>query len=49
MAGGVAGEYIRPDREALTDKMFERANAAILDLDLVDALHEATSLTSRRD
>jgi len=43
------GEYIRPDQEALTDTMFDRVNAAILDLDPVDALHEATNLTSRRD
>jgi len=49
MGGGMDGEYIRPDREALIDTMFERADAAILDLDPVDALREATGLTSRPD
>jgi hypothetical protein len=49
MAGGMGGECIRPHQEALIDTMFERANAAILNLDPVNPLHEATGLTSKRD
>jgi hypothetical protein len=49
MAGGMGGAYIRPDHGALIDTMFQRTNAAILDLDPVDALREAAGLTSRPD
>jgi hypothetical protein len=49
MTDGVGEKYTRPHQAVLIETMFKRANTTILNLEPIDPLHEAASLTSRRD